>query len=177
MKNYLLVGFFVFMLSGCGLLPYHDDDACSLEGNYGKCINGEKAYEEALAGEELFGNYIEEDGLTDEKPKAVLDSENSGKSTSMSFDNFSHQKNNGYIKLKDRTYKELTSLIEQPNTPMVKPVKVISHLVLNYKTMEDKKHMYMPRYIYTIASEPEFLLNQYMLKKEDEAIDILNMLP
>ncbi len=161
-----------FSLSGCGLLPYHDDDACQLEGSYGKCINGEQAYEEALYGDEIFGNYITEDGLTNEAPKAVVD----GKATTNNGGVSRGIQNSDYLELKDRTYKELTALIEQPNTPMVKPVKVISHLILNYKTAENKRHMYMPRYIYTVAGEPEFLLNQYMLKKEDNSLDVLKML-
>lgn len=178
-KKLIVLFFAVQVLAGCSLLPYHDDDACALEGNYGKCIDGLSAYDEALAGEEVYGNYIGEDGLTDEVPNAVKAANKQGEvtQTGISFDDFSHQKNKGYIKLKDRTYEELTTLIEEPNTPMVKPVKVISHLILNYKTMEDKRHMYMPRYVYTIAGEPEFLLNQYMLKKQDDAVDILNMLP
>ncbi|HDZ9258535.1 TPA: TraV family lipoprotein [Vibrio cholerae] len=180
LTNILVLSLSAFLLSGCGLLPYHDDDACALEGNYGKCIDGLSAYDEALANEEVYGNYIGEDGLTDEAPKAVKAAEKKEGAevvqSGLSFDNFSHKKNNGYIKLKDRTYEELTTLIEKPDTPMVKPVKIVSHLILNYKTMEDKRHMYMPRYVYTIASEPEFILNQYMLKKEDDAIDILKML-
>jgi conjugal transfer pilus assembly protein TraV len=158
-------------LSGCGLLPYHDDDACALEGNYGKCINGEQAYEEAIEGRELFGNYIGEEGLTDEMPGTITPS------VSQQGEMATSQMNaDGYMTLKGRTYDKLSGLVDKPNAPMLVPPKVISTLVLNYQSSSNEQHMYMPRYIYTIAKQPEFLLNQYLFKKEDNSMNILNMM-
>ncbi|KAB0981071.1 type IV conjugative transfer system protein TraV, partial [Cronobacter sakazakii] len=47
-------------LTGCSLLPYHNDFACKLEDGYGKCISSDAAYEEATTGVDM-GHAITED--------------------------------------------------------------------------------------------------------------------
>ena len=42
------------MVSGCSLVPYENEFSCQLEDNYGKCINVESAYEEAVTGVEQY---------------------------------------------------------------------------------------------------------------------------
>ena len=56
----------------------------------------------------------------------------------------------------DQRYREMASLIAQPVTPILKPTKVLRTLIVGYST---GKTMYMPRFIYFMASEPEFVLS------------------
>ena len=193
MKNLLIVIVLAF-LNGCSLLPFNDESACSLEGNYGKCINGEQAYEEAISGEELFGNYIGDEGVSDVKPNQKREKEEEGFWSSLNpfsdseetasidkvepepelhNDKFSHVKDKSYIRMKDSVYNEIKMMVDNPVTPMLRPTKVVSTLVLNYQSNGDKTTMYGHRYVYSILKDSEFILNQYMLKSESSTLGFL----
>lgn len=166
-KIILVIGFLA--LNGCSLIPFADESACSLEGNYGQCINGEQAYEEAISGEEIFGNYIGEDGIVQESPTESNKNGSSSEGTLHS-DKFSHVKDKSFIRMKDSIYNEIKGLVDEPITPMLRPTKVVSTLILNYQSSGDKTNQYMPRYVISILKEPEFILNQYMLKQDQPTI-------
>lgn len=177
MKKGLLLALVMSSLSGCSLLPYHDSDACKLEGNYGKCIDGQSAYDEAVSGKEMYGNYIVEDGLTDEMPEAVKQQTKSAEGSGDGFiDNHLSVAEREYIGLRAKTYQELSTLVDNPQTPLVRPTKVLTTLIIGYRDSSDKKHMYSPRYVYTIAKEPEFVLDNAKQKKTDSTMDVLNFL-
>ncbi|CDT76396.1 TraV family lipoprotein [Vibrio crassostreae] len=162
-------------LTGCSFLPFNDESACVLEGNYGQCINGEQAYEEAVSGEEIFGNYIGEDGISDNEPGSIpANSESSNGELPIHNDKFSHVKDKSFIRLKDSVYNEIKQMVDQPVTPMLRPTKVVSTLVLNYQSNGDKTTMYGHRYVYSILKDSEFILNQYMLKSESTALGFLD---
>jgi conjugal transfer pilus assembly protein TraV len=57
---------------------------------------------------------------------------------------------------KKALYKEVTSLLEKPKTPLVIPPKTVRVLILPYK--DSKGVLYMQRYLYFFASEPEWVL-------------------
>lgn len=54
-------------------------------------------------------------------------------------------------------YKEVTNLLEKPKTPIVIPPKTVRVLILPYK--DSNGTLYMPRYLYFFASEPEWVLD------------------
>lgn len=171
----IIITTILFSLTGCSFLPFNDESACVLDGNYGQCINGEQAYEEAISGEELFGNYIGEDGISDKEPGKTPENDGEyGKSQPIHNDKFSHVKDKSFIRLKDSVYNKIKQMVDQPVTPMLRPTKVVSTLVLNYQSNGDKTTMYGHRYVYSILKDSEFILNQYMLKGESTALGFLN---
>jgi conjugal transfer pilus assembly protein TraV len=54
-------------------------------------------------------------------------------------------------------YKEVTSLLEKPKTPLVIPPKTVRVLILPYK--DSNGTLYMQRYLYFFAGEPEWVLD------------------
>ena len=72
------------MVSGCSLVPYENEFSCQLEDNYGKCINVESAYEEAVTGVEQYphmqkaserNRQARDEDAQEDQPKDDLDDE------------------------------------------------------------------------------------------------------
>nr|WP_247752897.1 hypothetical protein [Citrobacter freundii] len=62
-----------FVLTGCSILPYHNDFACKLEDGYGKCISSDDAYTEATTGADM-GHAITEDGVENDPKVSAANS-------------------------------------------------------------------------------------------------------
>ena len=58
-------------------------------------------------------------------------------------------------------YKELTGLIDSPETPVIAPSKVMRVMILPYK---NGNTLYMNRYVYFIADEPAWVLGDYLIE-------------
>lgn len=58
---------------------------------------------------------------------------------------------------KEQLYREMTSLIEQPRTPMLKQPEVLRVLVLGYTG--DENEFFSHRYMYLIVSDPRWILD------------------
>ncbi|WP_233981864.1 TraV family lipoprotein [Pectobacterium versatile] len=157
MKKLSYIAFFAVMfLTGCSILPYHDDFGCKLENGYGQCISSDKAYEESISGVD-YGNHITEDGVKDD-PKA-----SAAKAATQSATNAGTP---SYGTYRDRVYGQLTKLIDTPKTPIVKPAKVVRTLILAYSPSLDGTTSYMPRYVFSILEGSQFVLSGYELKQE-----------
>ncbi|MGL3998896.1 TraV family lipoprotein [Pantoea eucalypti] len=147
------------LLSGCSILPYHNDFACKLEDGYGKCISSEAAYDEAVTGAD-YGHEITKDGVKDD-PKgsaansAASESGQQEKTVSRSYETY-----------RDRVYKQTAKLIEDPQTPVVKKPTVVRTLIMSYSPGLDSTIAYMPRYVYSMLEGPKFVLSQYQLNQD-----------
>ena len=111
------------LLSGCSLLPYHNDYACKLEDGYGKCISSDAAYDEAVTGAD-YGHEITENGVKDD-PKASAAKSAATKTVLTDTDR-------AYETYRDRVYKKTARLIEEPQTPVVRKPTVVRTLILSY---------------------------------------------
>ena len=69
----------------------------------------------------------------------------------------------------DALYKEMSLLIREPETPIIKAPKEMRTLILSYSNSKNKKILYMPRYVYTIVEDAEFVIKQYFKTPEREA--------
>lgn len=185
MKRIIISTWLVCFLSGCSVLPYHENFSCSLEeNNLGQCISPEEAYQQALRDNEFAGNFIQEDGSTKNKEieKKAADSK---ASTLPTYSNrrYPTYSNNHYPvtepkekvnltqpeippykKYRERVYEQMAKMLNEPNAPLIKPAKAVRTLVMNYQNKNNTKRMYNPRYIYEILEEPSFLMTQYRLK-------------
>ncbi|WP_257291439.1 TraV family lipoprotein [Endozoicomonas sp. ONNA1] len=153
---------FSFVISGCNILPYESEFGCRLEDNYGKCASMEEAYKEAVTGEP--------------QGELIVPASQKGNSTSK---NEAQKSSNGsdnspvvpaeqpYPNYRDSVYKELSTLIQHPQTPMLRAPETIRTLVLSYSPGTRKQVLYMPRFIFSVIEEPEWVLGQYLHKKPE----------
>lgn len=144
-----------FLLTGCGILPYHNEFACKLEDGYGKCISSDAAYDEAVTGAD-YGHEITEDGVKND-PKGSAAKPAASLATPVK------PTNAAYETYRDRVYKQTAKLIEEPQTPVIRKPTVVRTLIMSYSPGLDSQIAYMPRYVYSMLEGPKFVLSQYQL--------------
>ncbi|EJJ0671540.1 type IV conjugative transfer system protein TraV [Cronobacter sakazakii] len=150
-------------LTGCSLLPYHNDFACKLEDGYGKCISSDAAYEEATTGVDM-GHAITEDGVADDPKGSAAKSAAAAGAKAQDVP---------YQQYRDRVYQKLAKMIDAPQTPVVRQPTVIRTLILSYSPGLDDQIAYMPRYVFTMLNGPKFVLSDYKLSTDDSAPSFL----
>lgn len=142
----------VVVFTGCSILPYEDDYSCRITDNYGKCMSIKQSYDGASA-------------------PALVPGENhrlAAKKTGSTKNNKTVVGTSRDIYL-DGYYDEMAQLIHQPETPLVKPPKTLRTLILSYSGSVQKKTLFMPRFVYSIVEEPEFVLTQFYKTPEQDA--------
>lgn len=147
MKILIIFTSALFFLQACSPIPYNNDFGCKREEAYGKCVTVEEAYEEAVTGVE--------------KGKPL------GKKAKKSKSETPKKESNSLAVYKDYRYEMLDSLrklVAQPDTPIVKPPVQTRTLILSYIPRDNKRRLYQPRYVYSIAEDPEFVYGQYELQ-------------
>lgn len=128
------------LLGGCSVLaPYDSKFQCERSRDYGKCVDVQGAYSEALGG-------------TVEMPKAEPREAAEGQAPPAPADNFN--------RYKATEYGELARLIDDPVTPVVAPPKVLRTLIVAYATPE--RRLYMPRWVYQFVTDGDFVLGDYL---------------
>lgn len=138
--------------SGCSILPYENDYSCRITDNYGKCMSIKQSYDGAAAPDLIPGEnhrLATKENASSKKDKAII-----GSSRDIYLD--------GY-------YNEMAQLIHAPETPLVKPPKTLRTLILSYSGSVQKKTLFMPRFVYSIVDEPEFVLTQFYKTPEQDA--------
>lgn len=146
--------------SGCSILPYDNDFACKLKDNAGKCIDSFDAYDEAVTGES-------KGPAAEGKPAEASANEQQEVSTSAATPKADKAE---YETYRARVYKQLAAMIDQPETPMVKPPTTVRTLILSYSPSSDRRIAYMPRYVYSMLEESSFVLTDYKLKRQDDQL-------
>jgi conjugal transfer pilus assembly protein TraV len=152
----LIVLCLITLTCGCaGVLPYEDDVSCRLSDNYGMCMsiqdtyNGGKAHRKDL---QL-------------KPGKTVNPEQSGEPV---------QDSNGALSSRDlyidNYYREISSLIREPETPLIRQPKQMRTLILSYSDASNQRTLYMPRYIYSIVEDPKYILHDYFRVPERDAL-------
>ena len=134
-------------LSACSVLPYENDYSCRLKDNYGKCMSIQESYQGAkdnAANLELVpGKRVE---LQQHARTKNGDVANQISSEHM------------YI---EALYREMAALIREPETPITRAPKELRTLILSYTGDKDSKTLYMPRYIYSIVEDANFVIQHY----------------
>ena len=136
------------LLSGCAIFsPYDSEFMCSATDDYGRCIDVDGAYAEAIEGRKNPPRH---------KGKAAVDDD-----TAQSQDDTRHaQETRAYSAYKDSEYRELRKLLDQPVTPLVKPPKVLRTLITAYPSND--RTLYTPRYVFFFADEGQFVIGDYL---------------
>lgn len=164
-------------LSACStVLPYSSDFSCKND-DHGRCIEPLNAY--ALAVSETQDTV---DGTLDVGEPVGK----SGKARTRSWGGGSDQTGDRnrrrrgdppglqlasttevapYEGYQQALYRELTGLIDQPETPMLTPPKTVRTLILPYSDGRATGTLYMPRYVYSIVEAPQFIMGNYLTKE------------
>jgi len=177
--NIIILTLFISVLSACSIMPYNEKFACEDNADYGKCTNVNGAYRESITGEDA-GPSIKKDNTSAVKShaKSMIDD-----------DEFWHdepgsdeiQKQKTRIKqsadreqktlsprfsYQQEVYKKLKNIITETPAPMVKQATQVRTLILSYSVnREDIKELYMPRYVFYLLDESEWILGNYLNKK------------
>jgi conjugal transfer pilus assembly protein TraV len=148
MRVLLLVAACGAFLSGCAVFnPYDSEFMCSATDDYGRCLDVDGAYAEAVEGRK---NPPRRNG------KAVVDD-----ATADEQDGMRHvQETRAYSAYKDSEYREMRKLLDAPVTPLVKPPKVLRTLITAYPSND--RTLYTPRYVFFFADEGQFVLGDYL---------------
>ena len=168
----LLIGLF-FILGGCaGILnPYDSDFSCPATYE-GRCVSIQEAYETSL--DPNFTEPVPNDYLYEYNQKMEIKKSSKTEKPSES---------TGVLRLEDKPevaasvgsdtsytealYNEIKGLLKEPNTPIVRPPKIMRILVLAYPDGNNK--LYMPRYVYTIVDDPRWVVvDPYMLNNMED---------
>lgn len=143
--NTLIFLLFTILLSSCkSLVPYKENSACDGTVDLGKCIKIADAYNEAVNEYENSNNPI----IT----KTTTNTIRTNKTSS-----------NDYY---DARYKELTSLISQKETPLLKPASIFKILITPYPS-QDKTIFYDSRSIYYIDKNNQWSLDVLVNNKQN----------
>lgn len=134
-----------FVLSGCAsiLNPYNSEFQCP-EPYKGDCVSTTTAYERSVSGEDEERHTICKEGECSKK---------NGKKAPVEQESQSEVKPEGVYQ--ENLFRELSSLIEEPETPVIAPPNVVRILLLSY-TGEDNQ-FYGWRYVYFMDGSPKWI--------------------
>jgi len=170
-KVSLLIVGSIIMLSGCGIInPYHENFECQTKDSAGHCVGMEVAYGVALGqvdfdesaviikkqtGDDEVVEVIESDCKDCDRDAAVT--------AAVNFSDLAYGKRQGNSRAQyqNAVYSRLTGLLEQPETPMVDPPRIMRVLILPYE--DDSKVLYMPRYTYLKVEESRWVVGDYLV--------------
>jgi conjugal transfer pilus assembly protein TraV len=148
-------------LTGCStvgslMVPYSEKFSCK-NPDHGQCIHPEQAYEDAVAGRTPRSD----PAVT--RDKALLQDGVMAMPAAMAPKSDGKPVAGGYAGYRDSLYRELQGLIDQPETPMLKPVQAVRTLVLPYADRQRPDRLYMPRYVYSILERPSWVVGGYLV--------------
>lgn len=155
----LVAGLCILMISGCAILnPYESKSMCPTKDNFGKCVSMMDAYKSVEEDQNEKGNVDQNKTVGNVKPNQKdIQSSNT--------------KMKGELSYRSALYKEISDLLREPKTPMVRPPTVRRVLILPY---EDGA-LYMPRFIYVMIDKASWILTDALSEgrnsKEMELFD------
>ncbi len=149
-------------LSGCGtLMPYKTEFQCKSP-DKGKCATVKAAYDESKEnhGDDDAGGKSNEEKKEEKRDEKKDGGKDSGAEKTGARKNIPTASAKDVYR--DNLQKELSGLLEAPVTPVIIPPKVMRVLIFPYP---DKTLLYMPRYIYMMIDEPEWVIGNYLIKE------------
>lgn len=152
------------VLTGCTAIgslmsPYPEKFGCK-NSDHGVCIHPEKAYEDAVAGRPSQSDPAVTNDRKLLKPHAGMAA---GTAMPATKSKASPPPANAFAGYRASVYAKLQGLIEQPVTPMLKSPRTIRTLILPYADRERPTRLYMPRYVFSVLDQPEWVVGDYLV--------------
>lgn len=150
---------------GSMMSPYPEKFGCK-NSDHGVCVSPDKAYEDAVAGRPSRSD----PAVTNDKrllkhqpgiepmPGAPTAKARTGTARPSAFSDY-----------RSSVYTKLQGLIEQPVTPMLKSPRTIRTLILPYADRERPERLYMPRYVFSVLDQPEWVVGDYLVEPASKA--------
>ncbi|MCR9260877.1 MAG: TraV family lipoprotein [Pseudomonadaceae bacterium] len=155
--------------SGCSITPYRDNFACALQDDYGKCIDVQGAYNEAVTGQDSGASKLRKRG-DQVQPTTTPTGDvmrptrgSSGGDTTTAVTSGMDE----YGAYRSAVYQHMRSLLNTPTTPMVRPATTIRTLIISYANRENPRRLYMPRYVFSISQGPQFVMGEYLNRRTE----------
>lgn len=147
MKQMLAIIGVGILLTAC--TPYHSKYMCESARDFGKCSDVKGAYDAALR-----ASPPEKVDIKDKKSLKKQKKEMSATALNV-------------VAAQDmyraREYQQLAAILDKPMVPLVKAPTALRTLVVSYST---GKTLYMPRYIYFLDDEANFVLGDYLTPRD-----------
>jgi conjugal transfer pilus assembly protein TraV len=143
---------------GSAMSPYSEKFSCK-NSDHGQCIHPEKAYADAVAGRTSRSDPKVTNGGKAGGPERRANAPRVGRNAVA----------DGYLDYRSSVYRELQSLVEAPVTPMLRPGRTVRTLILPYADRERPDRLYMPRYVYSILDEPQWVVGDYLVNSGEPA--------
>ena len=175
----LFVSTALFASGACASVmnPYEGDFTCPKTNN-GKCVSINEAYEESINGKKVEKPKAETKPVSMHKrDESYLDSNGIQiydiKKPVKELKGDSENENNLELlepsqMYQDALYSEMSALIKEPVTPVVRVPNTVRVLLLPYKDDESEGEMlFMYRYVFFILEKPYWILDGYTNIKEE----------
>jgi len=151
-------------LSGCSIVnPYNSEFRCK-ETYKGGCMDLESAYDESISDKDQTASDLHKASLEDKKNRIkgqCTDCNSSDKLSDNKKDGDNGLGEKGLSKYdnlyRKSLYKELSQIIDDPKTPIVKPPQVMRLLLLGYTDQDNQ--LLSHRYIYFFTTEPKWIIS------------------
>ena len=150
-KKLILVGALISLSACASVFSAYDSEFSCKNDDHGGCTHPLEAYEQARSEVEpsfdQVGDHDTYDAHHHEADATVAD-------------------NTPYETYQDAVYGELTSLLKEPETPVLRPAKTIRTLILPAIEPDKEQQLFMPRYVFTVLENPKFVLGNYLVSKD-----------
>lgn len=153
----------LMILTASGCTSYQNSSSCPMTDQYGKCINVEKAYQEAVTGvsqgEPMVPKSQQRRAARGCSTKQVTtDKELDEQIRSVAFESY-----------QVRSYQALAKQLDNPHRPLLLPAKTVRTLVLSYSSDGAKSRFFMPRFVYSIVQDTQWVGDQNLLPRPSES--------
>lgn len=153
------------LLAGCSMLPYENEFSCSRTDQYGKCLNLEKAYQESVTGQSQGEPMVPASKQTSKQKKS--NGQTHPEAPAAPTTALLPKPLSDY---QSARYRTLTDLLQQPKKPMLRPPVTVRTLILSYSDRDRKQRLYLPRYVYSILEDPQWLMGTYLDQAPDDGL-------
>lgn len=159
MQMKMIAGLLSLLTIG-GCTSYQNSSSCPMADKYGKCINVEKAYEEAVTGVSQGEPMVPKS--QQKKPPGCPANQGVNRALdeqiqSIAFEDY-----------QARSYQALAKELDNPNRPLLLPAKTVRTLVLSYSSDGSKNRFFMPRFVYSIVQDTQWVGDQNILPSKSE---------
>ena len=159
------------VLTGCSALvsPYSTTFQCP-DSDKGKCVSVKTAYDESLELNPLVKEQVCEDCEEKEKTKVSNEEKPDEKqmetnpSDKTQGDAATPAVSSAKYDYQDALYKKLTSIIDQPETPLVIPPDVMRVLIPSYTGADNE--WFSSRFVYFFVTEPKWAVSAATEERE-----------
>ena len=160
----------LIVVQACSPLPYNNDFGCKRKEAHGKCVSVEEAYEEAVTGVPKGVPLGSDQKKIAHSPEVEITSSIGGVIQREDPDII-------YNDYKEETLKKLTTMVSQPNNPVIKNPVHNRTLILPYIPDGDNQRLYQARYIDSINEKAKFVFGHYNLEEDPSLPDFNELAP